>query len=319
MPTTVYFASNRVLTGDAGSVASYGPDIQPPSAPQGIVYGTAAVDGIDIATNAQGVVAAIMETSVGRFPANAIDDLSNPGRDLLVFIHGFDNTFSDAVTRAAFNREWLAKSGLPSCDTTVIAFSWPSLGQIVSFPILDADYKRDQNMARLSGLHTMTFFANLEPIVTAARAHGQRCILLAHSMGNLALESAVENWFFHGNGDAKLFDIAILAAGDCVSTAFNQPELARLSGLSHLSRRISIYYSHVDHVLQLSQTVNDGAQRLGQDGPNNRSDQAEFPPAQYRMVDATSFQDYDFNLLSSHQYYRESLLARQQIANDISA
>jgi len=89
--------------------------------------------------------------------------------DLLVFVHGFDNTFSDALTRAAFNREWLAASGLVGTDTTVIAFSWPSLGQVVSFPVPEADYKADKNMARNSGAALMTFFANLSPILTAAR------------------------------------------------------------------------------------------------------------------------------------------------------
>ena len=38
--------------------------------------------------------------------------------------------------------------------------------------------------------------------------------MLAHSMGNLALQIAVENWFLHGNGNAKLLDVAILAAGE---------------------------------------------------------------------------------------------------------
>ena len=71
-----------------------------------------------------------------------------------------DNTFEDGIMRAAFNREFLAASGQPSTDTTVIAFSWPSLGQIVSFPVLDADYRHDQFMATQSGLHLMTFFAN---------------------------------------------------------------------------------------------------------------------------------------------------------------
>src|SRR3954470_7261242 len=59
------------------------------------------------------------------------DSLDNLGSDLLVFIHGFDNTFSDAISRAAFNREWLAASGLPGTNTTVVAFSWPSSGRVV--------------------------------------------------------------------------------------------------------------------------------------------------------------------------------------------
>jgi esterase/lipase superfamily enzyme len=313
MATTVFFASNRVRTGPADVVGSYGPNIQPPSQTDAMDFGTAFVDGIDIGTNAQGRITDLQNLNVGSFASDTMGDLGRAGRNLLLFIHGFDNTFEDCITRAAFNREWIAGSLGAATDTSVIAFSWPSLGQIVSFPLLQADYLHDQNMARLSGIHLMTFFAQLEPILRTARANNCRTFLLAHSMGNLALESAVENWFLHGNGDAQLFDLAILAAADCAFRTFNQPNLARLSGLPRLTGRTCIYYSHVDHVLQLSSVVN-GAQRLGQDGPSNKSDQSSFPPAQYSMVDATGFRDFDFNFLSSHQYYRQSPEARGSIA-----
>ena len=313
MPTTVYFASDRVLTGAPDQVASYGPDIQPPSVSTGIVYGTAFVSGVDIPNDQQGQIDSIQDTQIGGFAPDPAGDLAQAGRDLLVFIHGFDNSFEDGITRAAFNREWFAASGVTSADMAVIAFSWPSLGQIIGFPIPQSDYLHDQTMARSAGIHLMTFFANLEPVLKAARAAGFRTFLLAHSMGNLALESAVENWFLHGNGDAHLFDLAVLAAGDCGYDTFGQANLTRLSGLTHLAERVAIYYSHDDHVLQLSFVVNLGAQRLGQDGPQNRADTTEFPPAQFRMVDATGFQDYDFNLMSSHQYYRLSPNCRASI------
>lgn len=318
MPTTVYFATNRVVTNAADAIGGYPATMVPPWPPTGMTYGTAFVDGIDIATNAQGVVSQIAETSTGGFSQQAIGDLANAGRDLLVFIHGFDNTFSDAITRAAFNREWLAASGVVAADMTVIAFSWPSKGQIVDFPFLPGDYLFDQNMARNSALHLMTFFANLEPILSAARANGKRAILLAHSMGNLALQGAVESWFLHGNGDAVMFDHAILAAGDCSYDTFDQPADARLSGLTRLARRVGIYYSHVDHVLQLSMAVNLGAQRLGQDGPRHRTDATEFPPAQYLMQDCTEYRDYNFGFLTSHQYYRQSKAVRELIAAEIA-
>ena len=140
------------------------PPWRPPTNPSYLTYGTAFVGGIDIATNAQGVVTQIEETAQGRFPPGAADDLSQPGRNLLIFIHGFDNTFSDALTRGAFNREWLAASGVAAADTTVIAFSWPSLGQVAAFPVPQADYISDQNMARQSGAALMFFFQTLQPI-----------------------------------------------------------------------------------------------------------------------------------------------------------
>jgi esterase/lipase superfamily enzyme len=313
MSTTVFFATNRVLTGPNTDIASYSTAIQPGADPTGLIYGTAFVDGIDIATNTQGTVSSIQNVATGDFMDNVASDLSAAGRNLLVFIHGFDNNFSDALTRGAFNREWMAASGIATADTTVIAFSWPSLGQILAFPILQSDYQRDQSMAHASGYHLMTFFSRLEPILTAARAAGQRTYLLAHSMGNLALEAATESWFANGNGVATLFDRAILAAGDCVYNAFAPTQPVKLSALPQLSRTVAVYYSHADAVLQFSQAVNLGAQRLGQDGPQHRTDPAAFPAATYTMVDATGFQDYNFTLLTSHQYYRSSPTARASI------
>jgi esterase/lipase superfamily enzyme len=156
--------------------------------------------------------------------------------------------------------------------------------------------------------------ANLEPILAAARANGQRTVLLAHSMGNAALQAAVENWFLHGNGDERMFDLAILAAADCGYDAFNQPMLARLSGLDRLTERVMILHSHADHVLQLSMVLHLGAKRLGQEGPHNRADTQAFPPRVYQMTDCSAYRDYGFTTLSSHQYYRLSPGVRQIIA-----
>ena len=197
------------------------------------------------------------------------------------------------------------------------AFEKSRLGKIVSFPVLDADYRHDQKMATLSGVHLMSFFAQIEPLLRMARANGCRTYLLTHSMGNLALQSAVENWFLHGNGNAELFNVSILAAGDCGSDAFTQPHLTGLDGLSLLTSRVSIYYSGEDEVLDLSRIIN-GLQRLGQEGPKDRNDQTTFPATTYRMFDATGIKDYDRNYLTSHQYYRLSPTVRNAIAVDVA-
>jgi hypothetical protein len=72
-----------------------------------------------------------------------------------------------------------------------------------------------------------------------------------------------------------------------------------------------------DQVLNLSLILN-GLQRLGHDGPKNRTDQAAFPASTYRMFDASNITDYDRGFLTSHQYYRLSASVRSQIAADIA-
>jgi hypothetical protein len=71
-------------------------------------------------------------------------------------------------------------------------------------------------------------------------------------MGNWALQAAVESWFSHGNGDALLFDETILAAADEVYNSFDFPPPGRLSDLSRLTSRTSIYFSGADMVLPVA-------------------------------------------------------------------
>jgi len=317
MPATIHFATNRVLTGPADQLASYSEAVVAPSDPGEVNYGTAFVNDANLTADTIGAITSIQTTGKGQFSQSAIDDLSDPGRNLLIFIHGFDNSFENAITRAAFNQQWFAASGLKEAETTVVAFSWPSRGKLIALPFPSAAYRRDQTTAGQSGVHIMTFFANLQPIIDSARAKGNRVFLLTHSMGNWALQGAVESWFAHGNGDALLFDEVFLAAADEIHSSFDFLPDGRLSALDRLSGRISTYASDKDVVLDISQKIN-FAKRLGQDGPHDRSNTTRFPPEKYRTVMCGGFTDYKINLGSSHQYYRRSPGVRMDIANTMA-
>jgi len=314
MTTTVYFATNRVVAGKPEDYRNYGNGIVAPTDLGAVTYGTAYVNEADLTADTVGAITSIQDVTKGHFSAGATTDLSKPGRNLLVFLHGFDNSFENAITRAAFNQQWLQQSGIAGADTTVVAFSWPSLGRLVDFPILTEDYMRDQTNAGQSGPHVMRFFANLEPIIKSVRASGHRVFLLAHSMGHIALQAAVESWFAHGQGAASLFDEAFLCAGDERYDSLGYPPPGRLSDLKQLAKRISIYYSPLDGVLCVSNVIN-GLRRLGQDGPKGAGNQAQFPPAQYRLIDCSSFADYKRDFQSSHQYYRRSPGVRRDITS----
>jgi esterase/lipase superfamily enzyme len=318
MARTVYFATNRVVAGNPSNYKAYGENIVPPSDPTQITYGTAFVNDANLTADTVGAITSIQDISKGRFGPQAAADLSDPGRNLLIFIHGFDNSFENAITRAAFNQQWFAQSNAAAANTTVIAFSWPSLGKLITPPIPWGDYFHDQTVAGQSGAHIMSFFANLEPITKSARVKGRRSFLLAHSMGHWALQAAVESWFVHGNGATPLFDETFLAAADERYDSFSFPFPGRLSGLRQLTQRTSIYFSTEDEVLDLSMLLNLGARRLGDEGPLDLNDNTLFPPAQFRMVDCSSFNDYDRDFQGSHQYYRRSALARADIVRAMS-
>ena len=313
---TVYFATNRVAQGPSTDWHSYGTEIIPPTDPSQIIYAEAFVQGTDLAVEGSGAITAISHPQTSGFETGVAQDIVGSGRNILVFIHGFANSFLNSIARAAYNREWFAAPGADAADTTVIAFSWPSLGQLFAAPphLLPDDYLRDQAQAGRSAFHIASFFANLQPMLTQVRNQGRRVFLLAHSMGNFALAGAVESWFSHGNPTVTMFDEVFLPAADERWDSFTLPMGARLTRLPALTPRISIYYSIRDVALYLSVSVN-FIPRLGHEGPIHKADAARYPPAPFRMLNCAEVNDY--NLLNppdaSHQYYRRSPKVRADI------
>lgn len=317
MPITVQFATNRALTGPAEDWRSYGTGLVSPSSPAGMQYGTAFVNEVGLTADSVGAITSIQDPHAGGFSDAAAADLGGAGRNLLIFIHGFDNSFEAAITRAAFVREWLAASGEGEADTSVVAFCWPSEGRLLDPLMPDWPYRSDQVAAGQSAAAIMAFFAILQPILDEARSNGSRVFLIAHSMGNLALQAAVESWFSHGNGDALLFDEVFLAAADERFDSFAFPRDGRLSGLHRLTPRVTILFSEADAVLRVSFGLN-GTRRMGQSGPQARFDTDRFPPSLYSMLDCTGYRDFPFGFASSHQYYRRSPAVRGLIAAAMS-
>ncbi|TCZ64308.1 alpha/beta hydrolase [Roseicella aquatilis] len=133
--TTVHFITNRPR-GPAGAAPedAFGGDFPEAAGagPHPLFFGSARVTGTDARPEAlrTGRLDAIIDAQPGDFSASMRGDLTD-GRNLLLFVHGFANSFSDGLARAAFNREWLAASDLPEADCQVVAFTWPSPGRIV--------------------------------------------------------------------------------------------------------------------------------------------------------------------------------------------
>ncbi len=199
---------------------------------------------------------------------------------------------------------------------SVVAFSWPSLGKLIALPFPDAAYRRDQTTAGQSGLHLMSFLANLEPIVTSARGQGKSRVPAGAQHGQLALQAAVESWFGHGNGDAFLFDEIVLAAADEIYNSFDYLPTGRLSALQRLGTRISTYASVQDAV---PEDQHGDQPRRPAAGPERTARPLRHDALPRRRNTAPStaagFADYDIDLASSHQYYRRSPSVRMDIAN----
>src|SRR5215472_4759720 len=133
-------------------------------------------------------------------------------------------------------------------------------------------------------------------------------------MGNYALAAGVQAWFTTRDPTA-IFDHAALAAADEIDKSFEMPTGVRLSRLPELSGGLSVYYSVRDVAMYLSQAIN-LTERLGFDGPAHKSNQTQYPPNRFRSINCTELNDYNSIVPpdSSHQYYRRSPKARDDIA-----
>jgi esterase/lipase superfamily enzyme len=338
--TTVHFVTNRPRgAASAAPADAFGGEFPAAagSAAHPLFFGTARVTGTDARPGslATGNLAEILDVQEGDFSPGARSDLLGGARNLLLFVHAFANSFSDAILRGAFNREWLAGSGRAEADCAVVVFTWPSPGRFVdgkdiipgaasvlltilawaldgrvSSPFANR-YVEDRTSARNSGADLARAITQMVPLLQGARQRGGRTYLLAHSMGHVVLEGAMPALPPIPGG---YFDHAVLAAGDSAFANGAHPP-GWLLGMPRHAAGTSVYFSDEDQILRLSEEVN-GMQRLGKDGPLGRGDNRTFPQAAFRFVDCSRVQDPvpDLELDKTHQYYRRIPAVRDDIA-----
>jgi esterase/lipase superfamily enzyme len=314
----ILFATNRVLvSGDPLSPFGEG-DVAPGDA---LYCGLAAVDSIDIGASSSGRITRIDDLVQGNFEQQQhLARIYSSPNDILVFVHGAANNFTDSITRAAYNQTWLAASGLPNSTFDVIAFSWPATSYtLANIPGDYADYKSDQQAAKGSAAQFGAFLNQMAALRAAVDQLGTKRInLLCHSMGNFMLADAVRTFLAMSNTPNVVFDEVILAAADETATTFSAQAGDRLSQLFKVGREVTVYFSRADIAMDLSQAVNKD-HRLGYDGPPNKSDTQFFSTAIYEFVDCTTIRDFiSSDIDRTHQYYRQSPTVRSDIVQSLA-
>lgn len=162
--------------------------------------------------------------------------------DAIVFIHGYANTFADAVRRAAQIKYDLAFDG------PIVAYSWPSTGTYEG-------YTRDEANVDWTAPHLQTF------LETLAQKMGTRSIhIIAHSMGNRVLGRTVER--LASKAGAPTFNQIVLAAPDIDAAVFKR-DIA--PALTKLSKHVTLYASSNDKAMIGSKAVH-GYARAGESG-----------------------------------------------------
>ncbi|WP_158261245.1 MULTISPECIES: alpha/beta hydrolase [Pirellulaceae] len=170
----------------------------------------------------------------------------SPGRDLLIFIHGYNVTFEDAARRTAQITHDLDFKGAP------VFFSWPSQGELLG-------YVTDRGNSFWTASHLKEFLLKVHQHSGAQSVH-----LIAHSMGNRAFGAAVESLAQDLEQNQKIFNEVILAAPDVDARVFQEKIAPSLTGLA---QHVTLYASQNDVALMASRAVN-GYPRAGDVGAN---------------------------------------------------
>lgn len=166
--------------------------------------------------------------------------LESGSNEALIFIHGYNVSFNDAVKRTAQISHDVKFQGAPIC------YSWPSRGGL-------EDYTRDMANADWSVIHLQEFLASLFEQSQAKKIH-----LIAHSMGNRVLMQALDRLALQNLPNARFGQI-VLAAPDVSANDFRH----RYSGvIRHMADHVTMYASSRDRALMVSAGVH-GHDRAG--------------------------------------------------------
>jgi pimeloyl-ACP methyl ester carboxylesterase len=169
----------------------------------------------------------------------------SPGKDVFVFVHGFNQTFEDAARRTAQLAYDLDFDGTP------MMYSWPSQGHLYS-------YFTDQEVIEPTGPRLAEFL----DIVTSASG-AERVHLVAHSMGNRVMIAALEIYLkaHPRKADRAAFGQLVFTAPDVDRKDF----VAAFASLRGIAERTTLYASDSDLALRASKTVH-GEPRAGSAG-----------------------------------------------------
>lgn len=167
-------------------------------------------------------------------------------KDAFVFIHGYCNSFEDAIKRAAQLSFDLQVGGIP------IVYSWPSQDTF-------RGYFQDERAAEATKANFKAFLKDLQQ-----RSGARAIYLVAHSMGNRVLLPVLAELASESKGKLlQPFQQVVMAAADMKRDDFVQNVNTLLKFAPHLT----MYISKHDHALALSRYFHHGETRVGDANP----------------------------------------------------
>jgi esterase/lipase superfamily enzyme len=182
------------------------------------------------------------------------------GNDVLIYVHGFNQTFESAVLDAARLSDAIKFRGW------TIVFSWPSKAGLF-------DYAYDRDSAMFSRDDLERVFSSIVSAPSANRVH-----IVAHSMGTmLTLESLRQLYARYGDTVMSRIGAVVFAAPDIDMDVFS----SAISRIGPLAGRITVVASTKDRALALSGQLAGGMTRVG------AAEKAAIERLGVRVVDAS--------------------------------
>jgi esterase/lipase superfamily enzyme len=173
-----------------------------------------------------------------------------PRKEVFLFVHGYNNSFNDAVGTIANLWHFMGREGVP------IAYSWPAgIGGLTG-------YTSDSESGDFTIFHLKMFLEDL-----AADPAIEKINILAHSRGTDVIIDAVRELTIAARaagenpGEVLKLGTIILAAPDIDMEVANQ----RISSerLPDVPDRLTVYLSPKDKALLLSNWLHNGISRIG--------------------------------------------------------
>jgi esterase/lipase superfamily enzyme len=164
------------------------------------------------------------------------------GRDVLIYVHGFNQTFETAVLDGARLSDGIGFHG------ETIVFAWPSRAKL-----LDYGYDRDSAMWSRDSLHAVLDALLASP--TTGRIN-----IVAHSVGSmLAMEALRQLYAERGGLAGDRIGALVFAAPDIDMDVFT----SSVEHIGPLAGKITVITSTNDRALALSGWMSGGMTRVG--------------------------------------------------------
>jgi esterase/lipase superfamily enzyme len=157
---------------------------------------------------------------------NELQGIMKKATNVVIYIHGFNVDWKDAVASALALQEMLnlEVEGAPQQETRVVLCTWPSTGRATPW----ASYRSDREEAAASGksvgrgmLKLRDFLVQLRDVDSPGMRCNQKMHLLCHSMGNFVLQNAVARLRDFTPGSALRACLSISSSALLMSTTIS--------------------------------------------------------------------------------------------------